>query len=42
MKYNIKLGYTEIDREDVDWTHVALYRIQRRTVVKTVMNIWIP
>jgi len=32
----------EIGREGVNWIHLAQDRDQRRVVVNTVINLWVP
>jgi hypothetical protein len=39
---NIRMDLREIGWEDADWNHLAQDRGQRRAVVNTAMNIWVP
>jgi hypothetical protein len=39
---NIKMDLREVGCGDMDWIHLAQDRDQWRTLVNTVMNIWVP
>jgi hypothetical protein len=39
---NIKMGLREIGIDVANWIRLAQDRVQRRTFVKTVMNLWVP
>jgi hypothetical protein len=39
---NIRMDRREIEREVVDWIHLAQNRDQWRALMKTVMNLWVP
>jgi hypothetical protein len=39
---NIKMDLREIGWDGFDWIDLAQYRDQWRTLVNTVMNLWIP
>jgi hypothetical protein len=38
---NIRMNLIEIEWEIVDWIHLAQDRDQKRTLVNTVMNLWV-
>jgi hypothetical protein len=42
MGDNVRMDIRETGREVVDWIHLALDGDKWRTVVHTVMNIWVP
>jgi hypothetical protein len=39
---NIKMDYTEIGWDGMNWIYVAHNRNQWRTLVNAVMNLWVP
>jgi hypothetical protein len=39
---NIKIDYTEVIVESVDWINVAQDRDQLWALVNTIMNLWVP
>jgi hypothetical protein len=39
---NIKMDFTEIGWDGVDWIELAQGRDQWRALVNTVMNLWVP
>jgi len=39
---NIRMDLRELGWEGVDWIHLAQDRHQWWTLVKTVMNVWVP
>jgi hypothetical protein len=41
-KDNIRMVLREIGWEGVDWMYLAQDRHQRRAIVNTVMNFWVP
>jgi hypothetical protein len=42
LEDNIKMNITETEYGVVDWYHVVEGRNQRRIILSTVMNIWVP
>jgi hypothetical protein len=38
----IKMDLREIEFGDVDWIHLAQDRDRWRTIVNTVINLWVP
>jgi hypothetical protein len=38
---NIKINLKEVERNYVDWIHLAKDRAQYLAVVKTIMNVWV-
>jgi hypothetical protein len=41
-EHNIRMDLREIRWEGVDWMHLAQDRDQWRTLVSTIMNLWVP
>jgi hypothetical protein len=39
---NIKMDFIEIRWGDMEWIDLVQIRDQRRAVLNTVMNLWIP
>jgi hypothetical protein len=39
---NTEMDLGEIGFGDVDWIHLAQHRDRWRTLVSTVMNLWVP
>jgi hypothetical protein len=39
---NIKMGFKETGREDVDWINLGKDKAQWQAVVNTVMDLWVP
>jgi hypothetical protein len=39
---NINMELREIGLDGANWIRLALYRVQFRTFVSTIMNLWIP
>jgi len=42
MSHRKIIDIRETEREAVDWIHLTLVRDQRRALVSTVMNLWVP
>jgi hypothetical protein len=40
--YNIKVDFREIGWDGMDWIDLAQDRGQWRSLVNTVMNLWVP
>jgi len=36
------MGLKEIGSDDVDWIHLAQYKVQGRVLVNTVVNLRVP
>jgi hypothetical protein len=42
LEDNIKMDFTEIGREVVDWIHLAQDKDQWQALINTVIELWVP